>query len=69
MNDYTNIDQEEIFDLPSGPELTLAAARGDLLRVAEFLSLLTDNPAFQNDDNLSGLIADVENVRELLSIL
>ncbi len=61
------IERDEIFDLPSGTELSIEAALGDLERTREFLSELSGSSL--RESYCEGLIADLTHVEELLQLL
>lgn len=53
---------DTIIDLPSGSEISIEAAKGDLERAGAFLA---DDPS----DNAQGFAADLEHVSELIDVL
>lgn len=56
------MEYDEIVTLPSGTELSIEAALGDLSRAVEFL-------CDGNDPYMNGLGADMEHVAELVELL
>jgi hypothetical protein len=59
---YDTTEKDTIFTLPSGTELSVEAAQGDLSRAIEFLDSGLDEYA-------AGLVADLLHVSELLDVL
>jgi hypothetical protein len=62
------MERDEIVTLPSGTEISVEAALGDLARTREFLAAEYDR-SLGTAEEANALVADIEHVRELLVLL
>lgn len=62
------VDHDSVFVLPSGTELDVSSALGDLSRARKLLSSVRDGE-LQDSQDVEGLISDLSHVAELLVLL
>lgn len=63
------IERDEVIVLPSGTEISIEAALGDLSRAASLLSEASLRGARGGSEDREGSIADLEHVGELIGLL